>query len=306
MKSLAAKLVHSPFSLCLATLGVTLIFTGLVSYLYLMRSLIDKAIAKKIAITEGSETFDKWRQIPMPIYYRYYFFNVTNPTEIERNGARPVVTEFGPFTYRSSWHKTPITFHQNGTVTFRERKVLHFVRNLSIAPDDDPRLLTTINGPLAVTLALLQRAPLVVRNIVSLGLSTVSEGFFIRRSVRELLFDGYPEVLTSFGPLLNPAIPNTKGRFGWLYGRNNTDDGLFTVFTGAGDISQINQIDRFNGDDQLKHWKADSDCSRLAGSTDGQIVASMMNGHHNDGFDLFHPEICRKIRYLFLCINNYN
>ena len=252
--------------------------------------------SQKLAIAEGSETYEKWKEIPMPIYYKYYFFNVSNAAEIEKSGAKPIVKEFGPFTYRSKWHKTPITFNSNGTVTFRERKVLHFVPEMSVASETE-KILTTINGPLTVTLALLQKAPIVVRNIVSLGLSTVSEGFFVKRSARELLYEGYPEMLTSFGPLLNPSIPNTKGRFAWLYGHNNTDDGLFTIFTGADDIKQINRIDRYNGKEALNYWKNGSDCNDIRMTTDGQIVATNDTGDEKS-FVLFHPEICRKIRFV--------
>lgn len=239
----------------------------------------------------------------MPIYYRYYFFNVSNAAEVERVGAKPLVTEIGPFTYESTWKKTGITFHGNGTVSFRERKVLHFRRSLSVASDTE-RILTTVNGPLTVTLALLQKAPLVVRNIVSLGLSTVAEGFFVRRSARELLYDGYPEMLTSFGPLLNPSLPNTKGRFAWMYGRNDTDDGLYTVFTGeGGDLKTINRIDRYNGKTDLTYWRNDSDCNHLHKiATDGQIIpANNVEGDEGEdsggkSFHLFHPELCRKIK----------
>lgn len=246
-----------------------------------------------MVIEKGSETFEKWKQLPIPVYYRYYFFNVSNPLEIERSGAKPIVNEIGPFTYKSHWVKRPIVFNANGTVTFRERKLLKFVPELSYALDTK-KILVTVNGPLTVTLALLQKAPLVIRNIVSLGLSTVSEGFFVRRSARELLFDGYAEVLTSFGPLLNPSIPNTKGRFAWLYGQNNSDDGLFTVFTGRNNIKQINQIDRFNGLPELTYWKAKSHCNRLKGSTDGQIISV----NEQRTFELFHPELCRTIHFI--------
>nr|XP_027202619.1 scavenger receptor class B member 1-like isoform X1 [Dermatophagoides pteronyssinus] len=286
-------ITKSLYIFLLACFGILFIIIGLLFYLAILHSLIHKIITEKLAIAEGSETFEKWKQIPMPVYYRYYFFNVSNPIEIERNGERPQVREIGPFTYRSRWIKDPIKFHSNGTVTFRERKSLEFVPELSIASDRD-RILVTVNGPLTVTLALLQKAPLVVRNIVSLGLSTVAEGFFIRRSARELLFDGYHEVLTSFGPLLNPNIPNTKGRFGWLYGRNNTDDGSLTVFTGQKDFTKINQIDRYNGHSELQFWKPKSECNRLKGSTDGQIIA--INDERT--FKLFHPELCRTIKFI--------
>lgn len=237
--------------------------------------------------------FEKWRKIPVPIYYRYYFFNVSNAAEIERTGARPIVKEVGPFTYRSEWVKEPIEFHPNGTVSFKERKTLFFESHLS-AMSDREKSLVTINGPLTVTLALLQKAPLVVRNIVSLGLSGVTEGFFVKRSARELLYDGYLEMLTSFGPLLNPSLPNTKGRFAWMYGRNDTDDGKFTVFTGQHDIQLINRIDRYNGRKELDYWKANSECNKIRMSTDGQIIALSQD----KTFHIFHPELCRKLKFV--------
>lgn len=305
----------SAYIFLLACFGVLFIIIGLILYLYLLHFLIHRLIAevsksifnqfafdltflqniflKKLVIAKGSETYEKWKQLPIPVYYRYYFFNVSNPLEIERSGAKPIVQEIGPFTYKSHWVKRPIVFNANGTVTFRERKLLKFVPELSYALDTK-RILVTVNGPLTVTLALLQKAPLVIRNIVSLGLSTVSEGFFVRRSARELLFDGYAEVLTSFGPLLNPSIPNTKGRFGWLYGQNNSDDGLFTVFTGRNNIKQINQIDRFNGLPELTYWKPKSHCNKLKGSTDGQIISV----NEQRTFELFHPELCRTIHFI--------
>lgn len=293
------------FLLFLVIFGLILVIIGLILYRSLLYTLIYRIISERLVIAKGSETYEKWKKIPMPVYYRYYFFNVTNAIEIERNGAKPVVREIGPFTYRSYWTKNPIRFNaNNSTVTFRELKTLEFVPELSVASDRS-KILVTVNGPLTVTLALLQKAPLVVRNIVSLGLSGVSEGFFVKRSARELLFDGYPEVLTSFGPLLNPNLPNTKGRFGWLYGRNNTDDGLFTVFTGKDDIKRINQIDRYNGLQELKFWKQNSICNKLNGATDGQIIAisnskskNTKNKEDESSFILFHPELCRTIKFL--------
>lgn len=296
MRLFGAKLARSRSSICMTLTGITLIVIGLLFYLFLMHNLINDEIAKRIAITDGSESYEKWRQLPMPIYYRYYFFNITNAAEIERSGAKPLVKEIGPFTYRSFWSKNAIEYHPNGTVSFRERKVLHFVPELSVASDTE-RILTTVNGPLTVTLALLQKAPLVVRNIVILGLSSVSEGMFVTRNARELLYDGYPEMLTSFGPLLSPTIPNMKGKFAWLYGKNNSDDGLFTVHTGERDHQLIDRIDRYNGRTEISFWKNGSDCNRIQGSTDGQFVSIPDNGD-GKSFELFHPEICRKIRFV--------
>lgn len=46
----------------------------------------------------GTEIRDMFLNIPFPLEFRVYLFNVTNPMEIQ-NGAKPIVNEVGPFCY---------------------------------------------------------------------------------------------------------------------------------------------------------------------------------------------------------------
>jgi hypothetical protein len=215
--------------------------------------------------------------------------------DIERTGAKPELVEIGPFTYRSKWHKTDVKHHQNGTVSYKEMKTYHFVRELSISNESD--IITTLNGPLAITLSLLQNAPSAVRVVVTLALDAVSEGFFIKRTIKQLLFEGYPDLLTSFGPLLNSKIPtNNNGKFAWLYGRNASDDGLFSVYTGKDNIERLNMIDKYKGMNSLNHWAEGSECNALNGSTNAEIFPPIKEG---ESLYLFHPDFCRRWKLQF-------
>ena len=40
-----------------------------------------------------------WEESPVPMYIRFYLFNVTNSDDVINNKAKPVVEEIGPFTY---------------------------------------------------------------------------------------------------------------------------------------------------------------------------------------------------------------
>lgn len=216
--------------------------------------------------------------------------------EIERVGAKPVLREMGPYTYRSKWKKFNVKYNDNGTVSYRERKIYYFVREMSAGNESD--LITSLNGPLAITLSLLQKAPSAVRVIVTLALDAVTEGFFIKRTVNQLLFDGYPDLLTTFGPLMNPKIPNNNnGRFGWVYGKNGSDEGLFTVFTGKENMETLNLIDKFNGKSRLDHWRDKSPCNSLKDSTDAQIFPPIKD--KSKSLYLFHPEFCRRWKLNF-------
>ncbi|CAG2107424.1 unnamed protein product, partial [Medioppia subpectinata] len=251
----------------------------------------------QLQLEPDTEAYKLWKDIPLPIYQKFYFFNVTNGADIERMGAKPVLVEMGPYVYASKWRKKHLVHHDNGTVSYREHKVYHFVPEMSVGNDTD--IVTSLNGPLAVTLSLLQNAPSAVRVVVGLALDAVTEGFFIRRSVRQLLFEGYPDVLTTFGPLLNPKIPsNNNGRFGWLYHRNNTDEGVFTVHTGAEGMDQLNVIDSFRGKTRLDYWRNGSDCNSIDGSTNAQMFPPPGEDTSRSLY-LFHPDFCRRWKLNF-------
>lgn len=57
------------------------------------------SISQEVVLKEGTEQYERWVNIPQPINFKVYFFNVSNPNEII-NGATPVVKEIGPFFYR--------------------------------------------------------------------------------------------------------------------------------------------------------------------------------------------------------------
>lgn len=234
-------------------------------------------LIQKLILIEGSTAYKLWQKVPLPIYNKFYFFNVTNSQAIEREGAKPILKQIGPFTYRVSIGKFAIRNNGNGTLSYRERKSWHFERSLSIADENQP--ITTLNTPLALTLTLIQGASPTVRVLVTLALDAVTEGFFIKRTVKQLLFEGYPDLLTTFGPVLNPGIPSNNGRFGYMFPKNNTDDGQYTIFSGVDSINLLNVIDKYNGKEKLSYWSTE-ECNSLNGSTNGQMGPPLI---HNGG-----------------------
>lgn len=247
---------------------------------------------QRMVLAEGSQSYPFWKDIPVPIYERFYFFNITNPQEIERFGAKPKLAEIGPFTYRLYMNKTNIVWNMNGTVTFREKKTWVFLPEMSSHSEET--LITTLNVPLALTLTLIQSATPAVRVIVNLALEALTEGFFIKRSVRQLLFEGYPDTLTSFAPLLNPHL-NTyaNGRFAWFNGKNGSADGIYNIFTGSKGMDKYAFIDRFNNKTHLPFWLSE-ECNSFEGSTNGELRSPFaFESPHPNSLKLFHPDLCR-------------
>ncbi|CAG2113930.1 unnamed protein product, partial [Medioppia subpectinata] len=130
--------------------------------------------------------------------------------------------------------------------------------------------ITTLNAPLAIALALIDNLKSQIAKTAALGtVAFLDEDFFIKKSVRELLFDGYPDFLTKLAPILNPKIP-FQPSFGWMYGKNETDDGLFVVNTGKADINRVNEIETLNGLPELQFWSG-SRCNSLKGAKNGEL-----------------------------------
>uniref|UniRef100_A0A023FSX5 Scavenger receptor class B member 1 n=1 Tax=Amblyomma parvum TaxID=251391 RepID=A0A023FSX5_AMBPA len=129
-------------------------------------------------------------------------------------------------------------------------------------------------------------------------LSTLNQDVFLTRSVRELSFEGYPDVLmmlaavagkgnnagrrpTAGGDVDIASILRTgyrtlvdmlknqpegaAGRFSYMDGRNDTFHELLTMFTGEGNISRINYLDNVDGKRRLNIWAAEL-CDQVRGS----------------------------------------
>src|SRR5687768_3846742 len=93
--------------------------------------------------------------------------------------------------------------------------------------------------------------------------------FFIRKNISQLLFDGYDDFLTSIAHKINPQIPQ-QTKFGFMYPRNNTDDGIYNVFSGQTKHSMVNVVDMVNGCSQLSFWSNET-CNDFSQSTNGEL-----------------------------------
>lgn len=50
-------------------------------------------------IREGTDQFERWVELPQPMHFMSYVFNLTNPDEVLK-GEKPIVQEIGPYIYK--------------------------------------------------------------------------------------------------------------------------------------------------------------------------------------------------------------
>ena len=53
-------------------------------------------------LSEGTVSYKAWKETPIPLYTKFYFFDMLNAEDFELNHANPVVEERGPYTFRYS------------------------------------------------------------------------------------------------------------------------------------------------------------------------------------------------------------
>ena len=47
----------------------------------------------------GTVMYKSWTDSPLPMYLRFYLFNVTNTDDVVRHQAKPDLVEMGPYTF---------------------------------------------------------------------------------------------------------------------------------------------------------------------------------------------------------------
>lgn len=299
-------------SLLLILLGVAV----LLGFDHLFRFIL----SKEVSLAEHSRAFPMWKDASHDIKIRFFFFNVTNPNDV-LIGDKPAVKEVGPYTYRAEWIKHNITFHDNGTMSYKETKRYYFDRGNSVGPETDE--IMTVNVPFVTTAQLLKEQNFIIRGIASLSLSGLGQRIFISRSVGQLTFGGYPDILVllgsvidsgrprpgqpgfnigdvfshgyrtvvdMLGSLVDPDRQGTNGKFGYMINKNDTVDGEYTIFTGEDDISNVNKVYEFNKHRTLDVWPGD-ECNALQGTL-GHIRPPLSKTNQQI---VFIPDICRSI-----------
>ncbi|KAK2170585.1 hypothetical protein LSH36_2g18026 [Paralvinella palmiformis] len=133
----------------LLVLGLLFVIIGVI-LLFELKSIVHSDISKKIPIVNGSETYNDWVEPPVPVYMTFWVFDLVNADDFVNNGAKPILKEKGPYTYREYRPKEDIVFSKNDTlVSYREPKTYVFIPDMSVGKENDT--FTTVNFPLLPT-----------------------------------------------------------------------------------------------------------------------------------------------------------
>ncbi|XP_039735185.1 scavenger receptor class B member 1 isoform X1 [Pteropus medius] len=254
-------------------------------------SIIKQLVLKNVRIDPSSLSFSMWKEIPIPFYFSAYFFDIVNPNEILQ-GEKPQVRQRGPYVYREFRRKSNITFNDNDTVSFLEYRSFQFQPDKSNGLESDYIVMPNIL--VLGASVMMEDKPMSLKLIMTLIFTTFNERAFMNRTVGEIMW-GYEDPLMQ---LINKYFPNMfpfKGKFGLFAEFNNSDSGLFTVFTGIKNFSRIHLVDKWNGVSKVNYWHSDQ-CNMING-TSGQMWAPFMTPESS--LEFYSPEACRSMKLIY-------
>ncbi|KAI5745962.1 hypothetical protein M8J76_015879 [Diaphorina citri] len=253
-------------------------------------------IEKDLTLRESSKSYRAWKHTTLPLYLDFYMFNWTNPQESLSNpNVKPIVVEVGPYVFREVHEKLNLTWNANNTVSYWQRRTWYFEPELSRGSLSDE--ITNVNV-VAVTIATMAdqihvKYSDLVKKIINMFLKNTEKKLYIKKTVRELLFDGYDDgVLDLMKKLENLIKIPVQDRFGWFYPRNTSDtyDGLVNIHTGVDDLTELGMMGAWNYMNQTPYYTGN--CGKVQGSAGDLYPPAIAS---EDAFSIYATDICSGI-----------
>ena len=227
-------MVSSTCISCILVVGVFISFSicvigilGIVIGPQLLRSQINK----QLPLSTDSDQLDSWISSTVPIYVQFWLWECVNVNDVIQQGIKPILVQRGPFTYLENRIKLDVRFNTNYTVTYHQPVSYTFLRNMS--SNDEQLPVRMINTPIVSLLALSHNLSNGTQELINIIAKVFNESLFVTHTAREWIW-GYEDPLLKAAQRL-PIVGHLvrDDHFGYFYRQNNSDNGLFTVFTGS-------------------------------------------------------------------------
>ncbi|XP_062814626.1 scavenger receptor class B member 1 isoform X2 [Anolis carolinensis] len=277
-------------AVCLAVAGLACLACG-IAMIVLVPRIVREQVVKNVRLEPNGMAFELWKDIPVPFYFSVYLFEVLNPDDILR-GEKPVVNQRGPYVYREYRVKENITFHENDTLSFLEYRQFHFKADMSNGSESD--YIVVPNMLVMGAAVMLEDLPFPVKLTISSTFALFGQKAFMNLTVDQILW-GYDNPLVDFLNSIKPGMIPFKGKFGLLADFNNSNTGLFRVYTGVGDISRAHMIDTWNGLKEVSYWNSDQ-CNMING-TSGELWPPFRTP--STPLEFYSPDACRSLTLIY-------
>nr|XP_022900239.1 sensory neuron membrane protein 2-like [Onthophagus taurus] len=304
------KLLHASIA------GAVIFVVGLIMAFVGFPLIVDDQIHRQVKLENGSDSYERWRQLPVPLDFKVYMFNITNWREVNFEGEYPNVEEFGPYYYRQYREKINIEYNSDeDSLTYKQFTHFEFDKEAS-APLSESDKLVVLNAPLnaifhvgSIYFPEILMSLLVDKFWISMFPYALDDSMFLEVEVGDFLFNGYtfcePErwygssgLMCILAALLDIPFIEVQEDFSMKFSvfrfKHDTHDGIFTINAGNHDVTKLGQIMQWNGYAYNTIWgDRMSQCNKIRG-TDGTVYPPDIK--KEDEMVIFATEICRTVR----------
>nr|XP_015834960.1 PREDICTED: sensory neuron membrane protein 1-like isoform X3 [Tribolium castaneum] len=200
------------FHVILIVSTITLVNTLLLGFIFYMPCL--RSMVKwQRQLKPGNEVRDFYIKLPIPLDFRVYFFNISNPEEVKQ-GEKPILKQIGPYCYDAYKEKINVEDDKdNDTLTYNPYDTYFFnqMRTGDLSQDD----YVTILHPLTV-----RNGSIPTRITIHRGVKNAADIGRVVTIDNKTDLDVWPE----------PECNAFRGTDGWVFPSFlEKEDGIWTV-----------------------------------------------------------------------------
>lgn len=273
--------------------GTSSLLSFIVFVLFWCTNIFPGLVLSKLELRNNSDAFYFWQRPSVSLIYEIYVFNYTNVDDFEAGRASKLrVQELGPYVYKETLSRVNLEFHDNGTITYQEKRSFEWISGRS-----DEESVVVPNVPLIGAVAYSRDFHFVAQMGVTVFLATVRAKPFIKVSAGEFLW-GYDDNIFKMGKslqLFKRKVPFEK--FGILAFKNGLNGDRITIHTGNNDLDHLGLIQSINGLEDRHVW-GDKLCDKIQG-TDGSMFPPRLVRDPNNTLYIYAKDICRNIPFRY-------
>lgn len=249
----------------------------------------DNSILQKLKLTYNSTAAEWWENPPINPLLKVHVFNYTNVDEfLEGKSLKLEVVDLGPYVFLETTGKTNVSFNNDGTITYREKRSYQFLANQSSGMQYDKVVVPNI--PMLTAVSNYFDESFYKKMILNTALTGVQAKPFKILPVDSFLW-GYEDELLHLAQKFSFNSEVSFSKFGILMTRNGTSTETFTIFSGEKDLKQLAIIKEIDGKSKMEMWTTD-ECNRVDGTDGSQFPPHLMDKRQT--LYVFIKSLCRK------------
>ncbi|KAL5282468.1 CD36 family protein [Megaselia abdita] len=309
-------MVH--WSLVSVIFGFILVIAASFLGWYMFPKMILKKVTESVTILEGSDQYQRFVNLPQPIQFNVYIFNLSNPVQVQQ-GDLPLVKEIGPYVYKQYRRKKVKKFLNGGSSVAYSQETRFIFDKESSLPFGENDKITILSIHMNSVLQLSEGNPALSLLMTHLNhnLDMIFDNpssMFLYTSVKNFLFDGVKFCINPSG--LAKVICNQikdKGSktiktlqdgslaFSLFNHKNGSSEDIYEIHTGKGDISKLAKIQKIDDMSSLQIWLNNTEenlsiCNMING-TDGSSYPPFLQ--HRSPLYIYSNDICRSIEMIY-------